>query len=192
MPASDPGVDEAPASGLGSPDNTHGGRTLVLLRHAKAERGDWGLDKDRVLSGRGRAQSAAVGRDLAAQGFLPDVALVSSARRTKQTFNVVAANADWDLQAESLDDLYHAWIEEVIELVRQVDPAANSVLVVGHQPTMSATAAALAGGTSRPDALARLGSGLPTAGRAVLQVDRPWAELTPASAALIAVVTPLA
>jgi len=188
MPDSDPGASagEAPSG------NCQSGRVLVLLRHAKAERGDWGSDKDRSLSSRGRAQSAAVGRDLAAQGFAPDVALVSSARRTKQTFNTVAANADWDLQAHLVDELYQAWIEEVIELVSRVDSAANAVLVVGHQPTMSATAAALADGSSRPDALARLGGGLPTAGRAVLRVDRPWAELTPASATLVSVVTPLA
>jgi len=174
------------------PDAEVARRTLVLLRHAKAERGAWGLDRDRALSDRGSAQSAVVGRDLAALGFVPDVALVSSAKRTKQTYLAVAANAAWELEAQLLDELYHAWIEEVIELVRQVDPLASRVLVVGHQPTMSATAAALASSASNPDALIRLHGGLPTAGRAELEVTVPWAELAPASAALTAVVTPLA
>ena len=174
------------------PASDLGGRTLVLLRHAKAERGSWGLDKDRALSDRGRAQSAAVGRDLAAQNFAPEVALVSSAKRTRQTYNVVAANADWSLEAELVDVLYRAWVDELIELLRQVDPSVGSVLVVGHEPTMSATASTLAGANSQPGALARLNGGLPTAGRAVLMLDGLWAELAPAGATLSAVITPLA
>ena len=168
------------------------GRRLVLLRHAKAERGDWGLDRDRALSGRGRAQAAAVGRDMASQGFAPDVALVSSAKRTKQTFNLVAANAGWTVEAQFLDELYRAWTDELIELLRAVDPAAVSVLVVGHEPVMSTTASTLADGSSELGALARVRGGLSTAGRAGLQVDGPWSNLGPAGAALTEVITPLA
>jgi len=167
-------------------------RSLVLLRHAKAERGDWGLDKDRGLAPRGQAQSAAVGRDLAGQGFVPDVALVSSAKRTKQTYNLVATNAAWSLMADFLDDLYRAWTDDLIDLVCRVDPTARAVLVVGHEPTISAAGLALASGESDPEALARLNSGLPTAGRAELRFAGDWIDLGPAKADLIEVITPLA
>ncbi|MCL1897402.1 MAG: histidine phosphatase family protein [Micrococcales bacterium] len=167
-------------------------RSLVLLRHAKAERGDWGLDRDRGLAPRGRAQSAAVGRDLADQGFMPDVALVSSAKRTVQTYDLVAVNANWHLVADILDDLYRAWTDDLIDLLCRVSPTARSVLVVGHEPTISAAAGALAGIESSPDALSRLHGGLPTAGRAELRFAGDWIDLGPAGATLTEVITPLA
>ena len=67
-------------------------RTLVLLRHAKAEAAgsDAPDDAERPLTARGHADAAAAGAWLARHGLLPDVVICSPARRTRQTWHGVA------------------------------------------------------------------------------------------------------
>ena len=64
---------------------------LVLLRHAKAERGLDVPDAQRPLTVHGRRQSAEVGTALAAAGLVPDLVLCSSSVRTRQTWELVEA-----------------------------------------------------------------------------------------------------
>jgi hypothetical protein len=66
--------------------------TLVLLRHAKAERPDrYPQDVDRPLSSRGRADAAAAGRWLADAGLVPDRVLCSPSVRTRDLCRVRVA-----------------------------------------------------------------------------------------------------
>nr|AQQ75188.1 hypothetical protein [uncultured bacterium] len=66
--------------------------TLMLLRHAKAKRPEDGVDDfDRKLSRRGREAATELGSLLRAEGLAPDFALVSAAKRTRQTWERVAA-----------------------------------------------------------------------------------------------------
>jgi phosphohistidine phosphatase len=59
---------------------------LILSRHAKSGWDDPDLsDHDRPLNARGRGDAPKVGAWLRAKGYLPDAALVSSARRTQET-----------------------------------------------------------------------------------------------------------
>ncbi|MEV0324879.1 histidine phosphatase family protein [Micromonospora echinospora] len=61
-------------------------RTLVLLRHGKAERPEGIADRERALTERGHVDAAAAGAWLARHGFRPDVVVCSPARRTRQTW----------------------------------------------------------------------------------------------------------
>src|ERR1700754_2302322 len=65
-------------------------RTLVLLRHAKAEHPEVGSDFDRRLTTRGKADAAAAGVWLAAEGIRPELVLCSAAARTRETWDAVA------------------------------------------------------------------------------------------------------
>ncbi len=67
-------------------------RTLVLLRHAKAET-TLGVasDADRPLSSRGYADATAAGIWLGTEGLRPELVICSPARRTRQTWQAVAA-----------------------------------------------------------------------------------------------------
>jgi len=171
-----------------------GGRRLVLLRHAKAEQPGGVVDELRPLSLVGRRQCTAVGARLAASGLVPEHVLVSSAVRTRQTWELVRG-ALGDVPAAEmavLDSLYHAGVEEVLELVRAIDERVATVLVVGHEPTMSAAATALTAPALDPASATRVDQvrrGLSTAAYAVLEVD-DWATLARRSAALRDVVRP--
>ncbi|MDQ0423659.1 SixA phosphatase family protein [Cellulomonas iranensis] len=167
---------------------------LVILRHAKAEPGGAVVDHERPLALAGRRQASAVGAALAEAGLAPTHVLCSSALRTRQTWELVrtplAAAGAPDAAVTVTDALYDAGAAEVLGLVRGVPQDAATVLVVGHEPTVSHVADALAGPGSDGGAVARVRPGVPTATWSLLEVDGPWARLDLGAARLVAVRTP--
>ena len=160
-------------------------RTLVLLRHAKAETPGERPDADRHLTERGRADADAAGSWLADEGLRPDLVLCSPATRARQTWHGVAvalAQADPGGAAPDVryePALYEGGRTEVIDLLRGVAEGTSTVLVVGHNPTMSDVSLLL-----RPDADPDA-AGLKTAGMAVHRADGPWSQTEPGGMPLI-------
>ena len=163
-------------------------RRLVLLRHAKAQQDFDGPDALRALTGVGQRQSAWVGESLRAAGLAPELTLVSSAVRTQQTWSYLADAFDPEPETDQRDELYGAGPGTVLEVVRGVDERVRTVLVVGHEPTISRTAALLASGDSSPELVERVAWGVPTATYAVLELSRGWDALDPQGARLVDVV----
>ena len=68
---------------------------LILLRHGKAEeRAPSGKDIDRALAPRGHVETRETARRLAEAGFVPELALVSSARRAAETWEAASGRLD--------------------------------------------------------------------------------------------------
>lgn len=160
-----------------------GTRRLLLLRHAKAEHPDLIADIQRPLSLVGRRQSAKVGAALAAEDLVPDLVLCSSSVRTRQTWDLVRGSLGADPTVQFLEDLYYAGSHALVELVRAVPRDVRTLLVVGHEPTMSQAAVVLAGPDSDPTTLARVRVGVPTASWSLLEVA-DWDELVSGAASL--------
>lgn len=166
-------------------------RTLVVIRHAKAEQGHPQGDFARELTPRGRADAEELGRWLAGEGMVPDLVLSSPAARTRQTtaHALTGADAD-DVEVWGGRGLYDGGAQRVLEAVREVPEESSVVWLVGHQPVMGIVAAGLADeDASDPDALAALDEGFPTATCAVLTTEEAWADLGPGDARLVAVRT---
>lgn len=158
-------------------------RRLLLLRHAKAEHPDLIPDIQRPLSLVGRKQSSRVGAAVAADDLVPDLVLCSSSVRTRQTWDLVRSSLGADPDVRYLDDLYYAGSSALVELVRAVPADVRTVLVVGHEPTMSQAAVLLAGPDSDPATLERVRVGVPTASWSLLEVAG-WDTLASGTAAL--------
>ncbi|GIJ00226.1 phosphohistidine phosphatase [Sediminihabitans luteus] len=164
---------------------------LVLLRHAKAEPAGGVDDVLRPLALNGRRHAGAVGAALVQEALVPDLALRSSAVRTRQTWDLLAAQlGDVEPEVETLDALYSAGVRELVTILKGVDARVRTLLVVGHEPTMAATAEHLAGPGSDASALAQVRVGVPTAAYSVLEADLPWAEWGPRAATLVDVRRP--
>lgn len=163
--------------------------TLLLVRHAKAAHDDGGGDHERGLTSRGAADARALGDLLAGEGLVPDLAVCSDAVRAVQTWEEAATRLPAAPVAREDDRLYGASVSTVVEVLTGLTEDVATVAVVGHEPTTSAVAAALAGDGSDTAARRRLGTGLPTAAVAVLVCEGPWSELAPGGAALVAVHT---
>lgn len=166
-------------------------RTLVLVRHAKAEP-HRGSDHGRRLDRRGHGQVAAVAANLQQLDLTPDVVLVSSAARTRETWERIAEALGLDPRvARFRDDLYEASHADVVAAIAGQEDRAHTVLVIGHEPTISTVADVLAGESSDSGAAAQVRVGMPTGGVAVLtgELGR-WADLAPGSLRLETVLRP--
>lgn len=162
--------------------------TLIIARHAKAEAPAAGLaDIDRPLEIIGRKASAKLGEELAAAGVKPTLALVSPAVRTQQTWKLMAPSVP-DCEVRTVDSLYETDVEGVLEAVAGLGDV-DSVIVVGHEPTSSATVAFLAGPGSDTTSLKRNALGLQTGTAAVLEFDGQWAGLGSRSARLTTIIS---
>jgi phosphohistidine phosphatase len=154
-----------------------------VIRHAKAEPYA-AHDIDRSLTERGLADAAAAGRWLAEQGVTADVAVVSAATRTRQTWAALAAAAGWQVAPEVERSLYGADEREVLDRLSALEESATTAVVVGHNPTMHALAAAVDDGEGDADGRARLASSYPTSAVSVFDLDRAWADLGAGTARL--------
>src|SRR4051812_16725618 len=117
-------------------------RSLVLLRHAKAERPQTGgTDADRPLTPRGHSDAAAAGAWLATLRLVPDLVLCSPARRPRQPWHAVATAVGADLTGLTVRYeplLYDASTgRELLDLIKPTPPEPRVVLVIGHNPLIS-------------------------------------------------------
>lgn len=151
-------------------------RQLLVLRHAKSSWDDPKLaDFDRPLGPRGLKTAPLMGRELARRGWVPDLALVSAALRTRDTWRLVAAELTKSAPAEFTDVLYEAAAADVLAVVRKANAA--SLLVLGHNPGLEEFARLLAGAGSDAQALRKLEEKFPTAALARFEIDGDWADL---------------
>jgi phosphohistidine phosphatase len=169
------------ASGCQSGRVTTVSRVLVIMRHAKAEPSA-ATDHDRVLTDRGAADAAAVGTWLAGFGVVPDRVLVSSAARTRGTWDAVSSGAGYALEPEYDAVLYAAGPETALDLIRETGDELTTVLVIGHNPTMAYLAQMLDSGEGDPEASAGMTEGFPAGAVVVLEHEGPWAGLEMAGA----------
>jgi phosphohistidine phosphatase len=167
-------------------------RTLILLRHAKSSWPDV-ADRDRPLAPRGLRDAPLVGSWLRASGHLPDRVLCSSARRTRETWQLVHGQLEVDPQVSFDEQVYGTTPGRLLDLIRHVDPACRTLLVIGHDPAVPGLARALPAAPApaaegAPEAAIR--EKFPTAGVAVLEFEGTWDGLEPGGAVLVSFVTP--
>ncbi|HEY1750692.1 MAG TPA: histidine phosphatase family protein [Caulobacteraceae bacterium] len=147
-------------------------RRLILFRHAKAEpRGPGEDDFDRPLSERGREDAALIGKALAAEGFAPDCALISPARRTAETW--ICARDDFPrIRAELNRALYNAGAEDIREVIDAAAERCDTLIVIGHNPGMHELAVELLMDASASAAeIEQVAARFPTSTAAVYAID---------------------
>ncbi len=156
-------------------------RTLVLMRHAKSAYPDGVADHERPLAPRGEREAALAGDWLRAHIPAIDAVRCSSAVRTRQTLARTAITAP----ADYLDDLYDCTPGMMLAQINGADDSLGTLLVVGHEPTVSQVALGLATPESDRRAIQRISEKFPTSGIAVLRVPGTWAEVELSTAELV-------
>ena len=116
----------------------------------------------------------------------PELALVSAAVRTQETWDSLVEGAGWDLDPELDEGLYAAGTQAALDLLRDVDDGITSVIMVGHNPTMASLAAVLDDGEGDEEAGNELAMGYPTSAVTVFEYDGRWSDLDEASASVVA------
>lgn len=166
-------------------------KTLLLLRHAKSDWAEPGLDDiDRPLAPRGRAAAALMGRHLKAEGLVPDLVLCSSARRAQETWDLVAPELGREVPVRFRKGLYAVSSAALLGALRRVPDDCGRLLVIGHNPEMEDLAHRLAG-SGKAKALASLAEKYPTAALAEIRFAQDgWSKIGEGSGALHRFVRP--
>ncbi|MCV7411792.1 hypothetical protein AWC05_15265 [Mycobacterium florentinum] len=156
-------------------------RTLLLMRHAKSGYPPGVVDHDRPLAPRGIREAGIGGDWLRANQPSIDAVLCSTATRARQTL----ANTGIDAPVRFRERLYDTTPGTMIDEINDVADDVDTLLVVGHEPTMSSLALGLAGddGTDG-DAVRRISEKFATSAIAVLRVTGDWKDLQLGTAAL--------
>lgn len=160
-------------------------RRLILMRHAKAE-SFASEDHERVLTDRGRRDAVEAGSWLAGRDDAPDHVMVSTAARTRGTWDAVAAGSRAEATVDAEAALYTAEPETALEILRGAPADARSLMLIGHNPTVAYLVHLLDSGDGDPEAFRRLAEGYPTAAVTVLEVEGEWADLTEGGARILA------
>lgn len=168
-------------------------RQLLLLRHAKS---DWNnatlSDHARPLTPAGRRAAQAIRQAMQELGLTPDVVLVSSARRTRQTLELLEPFEETPI-VELMDQLYLATAPQMLRILHGVAETARSVLLIGHNPGMHQLALTLAGAqamTNPTPELRRLAEGYPTAALTEFSIPGPWWSLDEGGGRLLRFLVP--
>ncbi|MDH3236205.1 MAG: histidine phosphatase family protein [Alphaproteobacteria bacterium] len=153
-------------------------KQLFLLRHAKSDWGDPGLDDfDRPLAPRGIRATKRLARHITKQKYSFDLVLCSAARRAKETWDRIASEIGSDTPVTYDRELYLAGEGSFMTQLRGLDDDARSVVLVAHNPDIAAFADKLCH-DGQPDALRLLSAKYPTGGLAAIRLDCDhWADL---------------
>ena len=123
-------------------------KTLLLLRHAKSS---WKIvdqpDFERPLNGRGEWAAPMMGRHLRKQKIEPNLILCSPAERARQTAALFAEAAKLGSELRYDERIYEASALQLLEVITQADEAADTLLLVGHNPGLEELVLLLTGET---------------------------------------------
>ena len=166
-------------------------RRLLLLRHTKSSWSEPGAsDLERPLNRRGQEAAPRIGAYLARHRLIPDRVLCSTARRARETWELIAAEAPAVPPATFVERLYDASPRTLLDVFRHAEPEAKSLLVVGHNPGLQEVATQLIASGDLEDR-ERLLEKLPTGGLVVIDFAiADWSKLHPRSGRLERFVVP--
>ncbi|MDQ3929431.1 MAG: histidine phosphatase family protein [Chloroflexota bacterium] len=159
-------------------------KTLLLLRHGNAEPGGSRGDKARRLTEQGRLEATEMGRRLPGIADSLDAIVSSDAERALETAMIVAFRANYRVEIRTEHNIYAGRLDTMLSFVQALPKEAESVLLVGHHPTLEYLAAALAEeGTREPS--------LPTCGLIHLGFDATqWRDVRPGTGRLLGIYGP--
>lgn len=162
---------------------------LLLLRHAKAAWPPGVLDLDRPLAKRGQEAALVMGNYIKSECFAPDLVIVSPARRTQETWELVSPIIG-EIESRKDGRIYEAPVARLLYVLHEVGPEVRTLLMIGHNPGFEDLASFLIG-EGDMDGILRLGQKYPTAGFAVIDFPHEsWSDIRRKSGRLERFVTP--
>ncbi|MCR2053496.1 histidine phosphatase family protein [Actinomyces bowdenii] len=153
-------------------------RRLVLVRHSKASH-DALTDIERPLTAKGAALADLLARELRSRLISTDLLLVSPAARARDTARPIRSRLE-PARTSVHEEIYTMGATGILDLLAQEGRDARSIVVVGHEPTVSILGHMLH--DTDDDIAAQISFGVPTATAVLIDVPTTWPRLEPRSA----------
>ena len=165
-------------------------RRLLLLRHAKSDWPNGYEDALRPLAERGIGDAPEIGKAMAREGLVPDLALISTAVRTQQTWELVAPEFGKAIPSHDERELYAASEKTLLEIAERTPDEVQTLLICAHNPGIERLARGFAK-SGDADAIRRVEKKYPTCGLAVIElpIDK-WKNISPPAGRLEMFLTP--
>ena len=168
---------------------------IFILRHAKS---DWDSpavkDFDRPLNDRGRVAAPRIGAYFMSKHHRCDIVLCSTARRTRETFDLIKPFMPDGIMAEFDDKLYLAEPTYLLSCLRALRDDLKSAMIIGHNPGLEQLAHSLIVRTRDLEATTvyrRMSDKFSTCALAVVgSSSKTWAGLKPGRCELLDFVRP--
>ena len=121
-------------------------KKLYIVRHAQKEEEFIGMDDyDRELSPEGVKEAENMAKYFASKNLPVDLIVASPATRTKKTAEIFAKALNYNKTIMLNEVLYMAFVNELIETITYTYDTVDSMLIVGHNPSLTALAVTLVG-----------------------------------------------
>lgn len=116
-------------------------KTLLLVRHAKSSwNSDVSTDFERPLNNRGMRDAPEMANRLISRGLIPDKLISSTAARALATARLLVQGLSLDSKIlATTDKIYEAPVQALLDTICGIDDRFQTVIMVGHNPGMSAT-----------------------------------------------------
>lgn len=116
-------------------------KRIYLVRHGKAEEGYDKPDFERSLSEKGEKKTNKIADFLFSQNVKIDIMLVSMARRTHQTAQIIADKLDIPNSKIQIEKtLYLASTNEILNEIFALSDQIENLMILGHNPGISSLA----------------------------------------------------
>lgn len=142
-----------------------------MIRHAQASDESAVNDKDRKLTDLGKEEADRLGKRLASSLEKLGKVFLSPTARARETWQGIEKGAQLSSSVDVAEDpvIYAGAPESIVEAIR-MESRGETVIVVGHEPTISETARLLAKpGIDTPN-------GMPTGSAVILSASDDWKE----------------
>jgi len=151
-------------------------KRLILMRHAKTEPWSEGVDDfARALVPRGKNDAQNVTAEIVSRGWSPNLILVSTARRARETCSEVAKIVENE-RVRPMESLYLSGVRGLREAVGGAETEAT-LMLIGHNPGMHDFACDIVreGGAVSHPAMLRLHEKFPTGCVALFEAEEEGA-----------------
>jgi phosphohistidine phosphatase len=121
-------------------------KKIYIVRHAQKEDVQIGMDDyDRELTQEGINDAKNMAKLFASKNLPIDLIITSPAKRTRLTAEIFAEALNYNKNIMPNEILYKAFVNELFETITYTFDTVNSLLLVGHNPSLTALALTLVG-----------------------------------------------
>lgn len=162
---------------------------LYLLRHAKS---DWNntflSDFERSLNQRGRRSASKIASFISTNKIHPELILCSSARRTRETLEIIQHSFNPKTEFSIENELYASSVYDLFKRIQRVPDSIKSLMIIGHNPGIQDLSLELSAPSELRD---QISEKFPTGSLVDLIIKtESWSSTSPGDAEIISFTTP--